>query len=294
MSIHRSDPPPPDDPLRDAALRAVEEAIGRHDMAVTPALSAALQRALGSVLDAYHAEHQARLARAERLVHVGQLSAGVAHELRNPLSVIETSLYLLQEAAAQDPRTIRHIERVRTQVGIASEIVGDLLDAASNRPAALLPVDLGAVAREAVTWVPRPAETVVEAHLPEGVAVVEGDTRRLRQVLINLVSNALQAMRAVDPPRLSLTLRTEPGFAAVEVRDAGPGIAPENLPRLFEPLWSTRAEGVGMGLALSREIAEAHGGTLWAANAPGGGAVFTLRLPLPDAPLGAQVPGASP
>jgi len=259
-----------------------------------PAISAALHDALGAVLDAYHAEHRARLDRAERLVHVGQIAAGVAHELRNPLSVIETSLFLLHEGTRNDPRATRHIERVRTQVGIASEIVGDLLDTARNRPVSLQPVDLAAIAREAMTWVPRPAETLVEAHLPEGVAVVEGDARRLRQVLINLVSNALQAMHDQRPARLRLTLRTGDGFAAVEVHDAGPGIAPESLPRLFEPLWSTRAEGVGLGLALSREIAEAHGGTLRAANHPDGGAVFTLRLPLPTSPRGTHDPLAAP
>jgi two-component system NtrC family sensor kinase len=243
------------------------------------------------VLDAHEREHLARLARAERLVHVGQIAAGVAHELRNPLSVIETSVFLLQEGVPPTTtRATRQIERIRAQVGIASDIVGDLLDAARNRPAEMLPVDLADIAREAVTWVPRPADTVVEASLPVGVAVVSGDARRLRQVLINLVSNALQAMRAVSPPRLTLSLAVADGFAAVTVRDHGPGIAPEHLARLFEPLWSTRADGVGLGLALSRELAAAHGGTLRADNAPDGGAAFTLRLPLPPAPSAAQTP----
>ncbi len=276
--------------LPDDALRNVEVVLAQRGLQVDEGLRTALATALGEVLYAHHLEHQARLARAERLVHVGQIAAGVAHELRNPLSVIETSVFLLQERVADDTRATRQLERIRAQVGIASDIVGDLLDAARNRPAAMLPVDLAAIAREAVTWVPRPADTVVEAKLPVGVAVVSGDARRLRQVLINLVSNALQAMRAVSPPRLTLSLAVADGFAAVTVRDHGPGIAPDHLARLFEPLWSTRADGVGLGLALSREIAVAHGGTLQADNAPDGGATFTLRLPLPPAPSAAQTP----
>lgn len=282
-------PPDPGDRLRDAAQQRVEAVLAGRGLALDDALRGALASALGDVFGNYEAEQQARLARAERLVHVGQIAAGVAHELRNPLSVIETSVFLLQERAGQDLQATRQMERIRAQVVIASDIVGDLLDAARNRPAAMLPVDLAAIAREAVSWVPRRAETALEASLPVGVATVSGDARRLRQVLINLVSNALQAMHAMPRPHLELSLSVAEGFASVTVRDHGPGIAPEHLRRLFEPLWSTRADGVGLGLALSREIAESHGGTLQADNLPDHGAAFTLRLPLAPAPPPARL-----
>lgn len=255
------------------ALRALVPDPARYD-----AVRAVLDDALAEV----ERETRERLQRAERLTHAGQLAAGVAHELRNPLTVIETSVFLLKERASGQGDAVvdRHLRRIVDQVAIASGIVGDLLDTARERPMHPAPVDLSALIHDAVAWVPRDPDVAVALDLPTSPATVPGDARRLRQVIINLVSNALHAMSTRPrAPRLEVSLRRDGDAVELAVRDHGVGIHRDDLPRVFEPLFSTRHEGVGLGLALSREIAEAHGGTLSAENAPDGGARFTLRLP---------------
>jgi signal transduction histidine kinase len=121
----------------------------------------------------------------------------------------------------------------------------------------------------------------VQADAP---VVVTGDPVAVDQIVHNLLMNALQAMDAVNPGqrRLHLTLRRDGAVGELTVADRGPGIAPEALPRLFEPFFSTREGGLGLGLSLCETLAQGMGGSLGAANRPGGGAEFTLRLPLKD------------
>jgi signal transduction histidine kinase len=231
--------------------------------------------------------------RADALLHVGQLAAGVAHELRNPLSVIETSVYLLQEQLGDDPRAARQLRRISEQLAVAGAIVNDLLDTVRGRHAPPSPTasfDLARVVREAVAWVPRPPRLTIALRLPEDPLTVPGDARRIRQVVINLVANAVQILAGHDDsPGIAVTLDADADAARVAVRDHGPGIADELLPRLFEPFVTTRPQGTGLGLALSRRIARDHRGDLVAESLPpaeGGGARFTLTLPLapPKAP----------
>lgn len=268
-------PEAPNPPSRAAWFEAL-------DAAVSDAPSRAAARAvLARALDEVEAREREKALRAERWTHLGQASAGVAHELRNPLTVIETSVFLLKERTQGDPVCERHLRRIADQVTIAGDIVGDLLDTARARPMHSAPVDLPALIHEALASVPREPDVAVAVELAPSLPAVHGDARRLRQVLINLVSNAVHAMASRERPRrLEVSLRAADGAVELAVRDHGPGVAPDDLPRLFEPLFSTRRGGVGLGLSLSRQIVEAHGGALTADNAPGGGARFTLRLPV--------------
>lgn len=234
--------------------------------------------------------------RADALLHVGQLAAGVAHELRNPLAVIETSVFLLQEQVGDDPRAARQLRRITEQLRLAGAIVNDLLDTVRGRRAPPSPTatfDLARVVREAVAWVPRPPRLAIDLRLPDEPVVVPGDARRVRQVVINLVANAVQSLDDHDDaPDIAVALDTDEHAAHVSVRDHGPGISPELLPRLFEPFVTTRPQGTGLGLALSRQIARDHRGDLRAESvdpSEGGGARFMLTLPRhpgegPDAP----------
>lgn len=241
---------------------------------VGPAVGEALRDHAAAVVD--------RLLRVERLAGAGQLTAGVAHELRNPLAVIETSLFILNERVGSDPRTQRQLKRISEQVAIASAIVNDLLDTVRDRNFAHERVDLASVGRDALGRVPRPSNISVDLDTPDGVAQVAGDPRKLAQVVINLLTNAVYALSAPDAeaPRLSLRVRADDEHARLEVDDNGAGIPLDALPRLFDPLFSTRPDGTGLGLALSRHIAESHGGTITAENLSPRGARFTLRLPL--------------
>lgn len=229
--------------------------------------------------------------RADALLHVGQLAAGVAHELRNPLSVMETSVYLLTEYVGADPRAAKQLRRITEQLRVANAIVTDLLDTVRGRhapPSLTATFDLARVAREAVAWVPRPPRLTIALTLPDGPVPVAGDARRIRQVVINLVANAVQILDGHDDsPGIAVTVDVDGATARLAVRDHGPGIAPELLPRLFEPFVTTRTQGTGLGLALSRQIAHDHRGELCAeslAADEGGGARFTLTLPLGDTP----------
>lgn len=260
--------------VTDAVVRSLDGALPAELLRerVGPAVSEALREHAMAVVD--------RLLRVERLAGAGQLSAGVAHELRNPLAVIETSLFILNERLAGDPRAVRQLKRIGEQVNIATAIVNDLLETVRDRPIASEHVDLAAVARDALGRVPRPSNISVDLALPEATALVEGDPRKLAQVVVNLLSNAVQALStaSVDAPRLTLSVTVDDEHALLRVDDNGHGIRAEALPRLFDPLFSTRPDGTGLGLALSRRIAESHGGTLTAENLAPRGARFTLRL----------------
>jgi two-component system sensor histidine kinase AtoS len=275
---------PPAEALVDALRARVTQNVVEALAAVAPeeALRDRVSAAVHEALQEHARALEDRLLRVERLASAGQLSAGVAHELRNPLAVIETSLFILNERMGSDERAQRQLRRIGEQVAVATAIVNDLLETVRNRPISRAPVDLAAVARDALGRVPRPSNITVALDLAPGVAVVEGDARRLTQVAVNLLSNAVQSLSeaSVPAPRLALSVARDGDEATLSVVDNGPGIPLDALPRLFDPLFSTRPEGTGLGLALSRRIVEAHGGALTAANGANGGARFTLRMRL--------------
>lgn len=243
-----------------------------------PATPERVRQALVDAVDDVLAPVAPRLERLARLAEVGVRAATVGHELRNPLSVIETSLFLLGEKNA-DPRTARLLRRISEQVSASTAIINELLDGARPRDELRVPLDLAEVADYALEAVARPAHISTERDLPRGVARVLGDPRRMRQVAVNLLNNAVRASRErATPGVVVLRVSADAERAALSVLDDGAGIAfPE---RLFELLHTTHAEGLGIGLALSRRIVTEHGGTLTGGNREGGGAWFRVELPL--------------
>lgn len=278
--------PPPE--VFEASLRAsVTAAVVDSLAGLAPRdeLAARVAPAVDATLAEYARALEERLLRVERTAFGATLSAGVAHELRNPLAVMETSLFILQERLAGDDRSLRQLRRIAEQVTLATEIVNDLLDAVRVRPFDARPIDLAAVARDAVARIPRMSMAALTLELPPGVALTLGDARRLGQVVVNVVANAVQALEESLTPSPAVVVRVAAGagLATLTVDDNGPGIPGAILPRVFDPLVSTRAKGTGLGLALSRRIAEAHGGSLTAENLAPRGARFTLSLPLREA-----------
>ena len=220
--------------------------------------------------------HQAQLVQHEKLAGIGRLAAGVAHEINNPLGVILGYVRLLQRKAegalAEDLKVVEE-EAVRCQ-----QIVEGLLDLARPGRGPVEHVALREVCDEVV------ARLRESSRLGDVEVRVEGDASawawppRLRQVLLNLVKNAAEA--AGPGGTVALRIDAAPdGGASVAVSDSGPGVKPEDRPRLFEPFFTTKSSGTGLGLAVSRAIAEAHGGRIEADTGPLGGARFTLRLP---------------
>jgi signal transduction histidine kinase len=249
--------------------------------AVRQGLSKILDLELAIMLHTYREDLLAQQARTERLATFGQLVGSIGHELRNPLGVIETSLFILKGRMPQgDERTVKHLERIGEQVTIANRIVSDLLDMIRDRPLKHEPVRLEEVWQSAASSVQHPAGVHMSAwglaELPE----VRGDPHQLRQVFVNLLENAVQAMGEAGQVELRATVL--PGVVELAFEDSGPGVSESIRRRLFEPLMTTKSRGIGLGLPLVRRIIERHGGSIvYAPRAErGAGARFLLRLPL--------------
>ena len=237
---------------------------------------------LALMLHTYREDLEASQARTERLSTFGQLVGSIGHELRNPLGVIETSLYVLKMRPSGDERTVKHLDRIGVQVKLANEIITQLLNLIGDHPLKRNPVDLAQLVNEALTFVEpitplAPGASIVFA--PTGQPFeVSGDATQLRQVVVNLVQNA--AYFAGPDGRVEIALQLTPTEAILTVDDNGPGIDPSIRNRLFEPLVTTRPGGIGLGLALVRRVVERHLGKVSASRSPLGGARFTVQLPV--------------
>ena len=267
-------------------IRLELERIAEEHLAARPAELAACRRALAKVLDlelgvmlhTYREDLLAREARAERLATFGQLVGSIAHDLRNPLGVIETSLFILRGRLPDDERARKHVDRIGDQVAVANGIISDLLDMIRDRPMERTPVELVEVLAAAAAAVARPAGVCLVAEGLEGLPPVDGDAGQLRQAFVNLLENAVQAVSPRGEVRVAG--RAEGGEVTVAVEDTGPGVDPAIRNRLFEPLITTRPGGVGLGLALVKRVAERHGGAVSHEPRLGGGARFLVRLPV--------------
>ena len=228
---------------------------------------------------------QSELIKRERLSALGQLTATVAHELRNPLSAIKNTLFSTREiAGARGVNLDRPVGRMERSIERCNRIIGDLLDFSRTRELhrEMIEFDgwLDAVARDQAL----PAGVAMTLELRAGKAAISLDSDRLRRVVINLMDNAAQAM--ADPQaqlvarRLALRTQQADGWIALVVEDTGPGIAPENLDRVFEPLFSTKSFGTGLGLPTVKQIVEQHGGTIRIESEVGQGTRVHVRLPL--------------
>ncbi len=269
------------------AMNVVREELGRRVDRLWPdepgrreearaALGKVLDLELAIMLHTYREDLVARAARSERLATFGQLVGSIGHELRNPLGVIESSLFLLRGRTGDDERTRRHLDRIGEQVKLSSRIIAGLLDMVRDRPLPAETVAVDALVARAAGTVTRPPGVDLAADAPAGLAV-RGDAVQLGQALVNLVTNAVQAVGERGTVRVAAA--AEPGAVILRVEDDGPGIPEEVRRRLFEPLITTKDHGNGLGLALVKRVAERHGGTVTHEPRPGGGARFTLRLP---------------
>jgi PAS domain S-box-containing protein len=238
---------------------------------------------------------RAALYQSEKLATMGQLLAGVAHELNNPLSVVMGQAALLRKSGRSKPQ-IERAEKIVQAAERCARIVNNFLALARQRPPERHPVQVNHVAWEAVELLAYPLRVdsvkVVWA-LAREMPVLWADPHQLHQVVVNLVVNAHQAMREVAGPRqLTVATGVSPGGELVwmEVQDTGPGVAEELRARIFEPFFTTKPPGVGTGLGLSlcQGIVEGHGGRIGLVPREGTGAVFRVELPV-ERPEGTTV-----
>jgi two-component system sensor histidine kinase PilS (NtrC family) len=225
---------------------------------------------------------RAQAERAERLAQLGRMAAGLAHEIRNPLSSITGSVQLVHDAPGLGEEDRRLLANVAREVRRLDELVDTMLAVGKPRPPQRAPHDVARIAADvaklASAGLGESAGVSIEVDAPDGEVVVDVDADQLRQVLWNLVKNGVQASRRGQRVRV-VVRRDEGGGCTLEVRDEGQGIAREALGRVFDPFVTTRSQGTGLGLALVRQIAEAHRADLRVESEEGAGATFRLRFP---------------
>jgi len=236
-----------------------------------------------------------RLARQERLSMLGQVAGTVSHELRNPLSAIRNSMALVRQLTAGKTVGVeRALDRVDRNVDRCARIIDDILDFTRGRELTREPIGFDG-------WL---SETLAEISLPASVTVrreflfddeVALDRERFRQIIVNLVDNAAQALAdggwtPADDRQRTITVRTEAAgpHVRLSVADNGPGIPQDRLPKIFEPLFTTKSFGVGLGLPTVRQIVEQHGGTIDVESTVDVGTTFTIWLPRQAAPAAAE------
>ena len=232
---------------------------------------------LAIIEDAYHAEYLARQQISDRLAAIGQVAGGVAHELRNPLNVIKTSAYFLLHAHDARPEKIAdHLRRIEQHVTVADGVITALSNFAKMPLPDLRPFTLERFLRDVLETNQLPGNVQIHIDLPDSLPRALGDTTQLSIVFGNLIRNARDAM----PDGGHLTLGASQLGTAVEVTvsDTGMGIAPANLNRVMEPLYSTKARGLGLGLALAKAILAKNKGELKVVSELGMGSTFTVRL----------------
>jgi signal transduction histidine kinase len=227
---------------------------------------------------------EAELLKSERLSVLGQLTATVAHELRNPLSAIRNTLFTVKELAADGGAKLdRPIARMERSIERCDRIISDLLEYTRTRELKRAPLSFD-------RWL---SDLLAEQTMPPGIALVREldaddatvpiDADRVRRVVINLVENAVQALAELPPERdrrVIVRSAIEDAALVLAIEDTGPGIPPENLGRIFEPLFSTKSFGTGLGLPTVKQIVNQHGGTISLDSEIGRGTCVTVRLPL--------------
>jgi C4-dicarboxylate-specific signal transduction histidine kinase len=255
-------------------------------------MMATLGSQIGQFIERKRAEEafrtaQMELAHVTRVATLGELTGSIAHEINQPLgAVVNNAGACLRWLAAQNLEEARQsAARVIADAHRASEIIARIRALVKKTPPRKGWVDLNGTLRELIDLAQSAVvgnHVSLQTRLAPSLPAIWGDRIQLQQVMLNLLMNAIEAMSTVTerPRELWVTTdRSERAEVVITVRDSGPGLDPKSLDRLFDAFYTTKAGGLGMGLAISRSIVEAHGGRLWATENEGPGATFQLTLP---------------
>jgi signal transduction histidine kinase len=234
-------------------------------------------------------EMQSELAHANRVATMGQVTASIAHEIKQPIAAARNNARAALNFLDKSPLDVAEVREALTCIvndaDRASDVVDRIGSLIKRAPARKEVIDLNAAILEVTALTHGEASktgVTVRTELAGELPRIQCDRVQLQQVMLNLILNAIQSMRDVEDGNRELHISTvsiEPEGVRVEVRDTGPGLSPENLPRLFEPFYTTKPDGMGMGLSICRSIIEAHGGRLWATRCEPRGALFQFAIP---------------
>lgn len=268
--------------LRNGLLRALRQNWPSerdvNDLAATMrSLNTLMDLDLAIIQDAYETASNERLAQAERLAAIGRVAGGVAHELRNPLNVMRTSVYFLRNAKNAAPEKIaEHLQRIERQVGVSDSVISALSEFAKLPSPNLQPTAILDCLQKSVPSDSWPENVELVWDIPADLPNVLVDEKQMAIVFGNLIRNGCDAMP--NGGRLTLSARQMQDQVEVAVTDTGCGIKAEDLPRIREPFRSTKARGIGLGLALSYAILEKNRSTLKVVSEVGQGSTFTVGL----------------
>ena len=234
---------------------------------------------------------EGELAASLRLASMGELAGSIIHEINQPLAAIGVSADACRRWIAAGPeraeRALASLDRVIAESRRAAAVVAGLRTLTRDADPRIDALDLPATVREIASLVMAELareHVLLEMDIPAELPPVRGDRTQVQQVMMNLIRNAIEAMRSVDRRRvLTLSAAQSDETVTLRVADTGPGVEASKIESLFQPLYTTKTDGMGLGLAISRKIAAAHGGRLWAEAGDGPGAVFCVSLPVAQA-----------
>lgn len=270
-----------------AELRAVAER--RAQVEILSEMDRAKSEDLAVALDELEKSQQARM-RTEKLAAVGQLAASVGHELRNPLAAVRNAATYVQrrmtdprfagQAPSADPKVAEFMQLMFRELDASGKIIADLLDFARERKPAIHPCPLRPLVEEAITVIPKNGVRVVN-EVPEDLPVPSLDKDQFRQVLVNLIQNGMEAASGKTDGQV--VVRAEGGHEgqpwSIRVVDNGSGMPRDVLEKIFEPLYTTKVKGTGLGLAVVQNMVHAHKATIEAKSEEGKGSQFVILLP---------------
>ncbi len=223
---------------------------------------------------------QEELVRTEKLALLGQIADTVGHELRNPLGVINNAVYFLQAVLVDaDDTTREYLGIIKDEIADAERIVSDLLDAVRTKPPRPERVLVAALIGKALDKCNVPPSVTVRLDIPETLPAIRVDPAQMHQVLWNLITNGVEAMPDGGALEIGAAEDRVTKTVTVSIRDSGSGIKPEHQARLFQPMFTTKARRIGLGLVVVKNLTQANGGSVEVESEPGRGSTFSVSLP---------------
>ncbi len=262
-----------------------------HEMGASPDEKRAVGLAMDKILDCelaimletYHEDIVGKLGRHERLAALGSVAVTINHELKNPIGVLKTSVDALRRQctlADVEPdreRVKRHLDKLDRNIDKMQKNISSLLELARYSTSNLEECDIHAVIDEALDEAALSEKIHVLKRYEPSLPRIHADPVQMARVFVNLATNAAEAMK--EGGSLIVETQEVPGGVRIVFRDTGPGVPRDVREQIFEPLWTGKPEGTGMGLAISRNLVDAHRGRIWVESGEGGGAQFHIELP---------------
>ncbi len=221
-----------------------------------------------------------QMQRAQRLASLGRLAGGLAHEIRNPLAITRAAAQMVQRELTGQPALGEYTQVIQTEIDRVDRLLEQLLAYARPVPLQRGPIEVAALIERTLTLTRAYAAqrgVAISSHVPNQLQSLHGDAEQLHQVLVNLLLNGIHASEPAG--EVTIEAAQDVGALTLSVRDTGRGIAPSDLPQIFDPFFSTKIDGTGLGLSIVQQIVHEHGGTVEAHSQLGEGSQFVVRLP---------------